>query len=360
MKITCKSITFLVSFLILCISFKLNAALDSELNEYANANTQFQQSTKQRACWIPNSYIVAKNATSVEGMKNLMMSLQEKGINRIYLDVWNQGQVYFHSKTWESFTSQKLRPELDYLGLALASASEISEEIEIFAWFEYGLMTSYGGTSTNKFAMLAQENGWVLGSANNFDYMDPRKEEVLTYLSNMIGDSLSNEYKQYSFFKGVQVDDHFSLPTSLIKRGTDIMEATFKEVSNTIQKSNALFSVSPGPLDFSISNANVDWNALAEKNIVQEVVPQLYRTSFKDFKSILDTQLKEISSETQAKMTLVGLRVDGSGASTPWDDVEKMIQYANMNGIDSSIWYANGILTTYPMQFEKLWGSDTL
>ena len=48
-----------------------------------------------RAAWIPSSY----DCTTSEQLCDQMVALQEVGINRVYLDVWNQGKVYFASPT---------------------------------------------------------------------------------------------------------------------------------------------------------------------------------------------------------------------------------------------------------------------
>ena len=54
---------------------------------------------------------------------------------------------------------------------------------------------------------------------------------------------------------------------------------------------------------------------------------------------------------------LSGIRCDGSGSSTSWNDLSAMIDYSvNDKSVGVCIWYSNGILNTYPTQFHQLWG----
>ena len=59
---------------------------------------------------------------------------------------------------------------------------------------------------------------------------------------------------------------------------------------------------------------------------------------------------------TDACGLAIGLRLDGSGAPTPWADLEQMLDavadastpYGGPGSVSPSIWYSRGILETYP------------
>ena len=96
-------------------------------------------------------------------------------------------------------------------------------DIEIYAWFEYGLMTSYGSIN-NEFAHYAQEKGWILGQYNNaFFWMDPEKIEVLQFLAGIMKDAIVNYGPKG--LRGVQLDDHFATPIGLGRSKTSMDSA---------------------------------------------------------------------------------------------------------------------------------------
>ena len=40
-------------------------------------------------------------------------------------------------------------------------------DIEVYAWFEYGLIASYNGIN-NDFALYSQGNSWIIGEYSGF------------------------------------------------------------------------------------------------------------------------------------------------------------------------------------------------
>ena len=118
-----------------------------------------------------------------------------------------------------------------------------------------------------------------------------------------------------------------------------------------------ILSLAPSPLDQALYSYNVDWNLWGDNFWFDECVPQLYRSTYKDFKSLFDQTLRGVSRSTQKLLRACGLRVDGSGEPTPWEDVENSIEYAEEFGVDPVIWYAHGVVELYPEEFSQLWGN---
>ena len=363
-----------------------------------------------KASWIPTSY----GCQSAETIYSTFSALKEEGISRVYMDVWNSGKVYFKSPTMEALSPNSIGP--DYLQWALDAGKELG--IEVFAWFEYGLMTSYGGIN-NDFAQYAESNGWMLGEYGSFYWMDPENEEVLNFIAGILTDALDG-YASASGLLGVQLDDHFSSPVKL-GRSTASMDNAMNFVRSALRQhspenaplqtqyngfngsvayspsapsaaefaTNAsartgtefMLSLSPSTLDQALNTYNVDWNRWGELNYFDEVIPQLYRTSFASFQDAFEQTVSGTSAATQLRWSACGLRVDGSGDPTQWDDVSLMIKYCNTGGGSSSafdtgesaaagsereggyevhplgvsIWYAHGILELYPEEFKALW-----
>ena len=142
-------------------------------------------------------------------MFDQMSALKNEGVRRVYVDVWNNGVVYFNSTTMHNIVSTGVGN--DHLLWALEAGNHFG--IEVYAWFEYGLMTSYGGIN-NDFARYAQGKGWILGQYNNaFYWMDPSNTDVLHFIAGIMKDAILNYGPKG--LRGVQLDDHFATPVSL-------------------------------------------------------------------------------------------------------------------------------------------------
>jgi hypothetical protein len=85
------------------------------------------------------------------------------------------------------------------------------------------------------------------------------------------------------------------------------------------------------------------------------VIPQLYRSDYSSFVSIFNETCQGVTKNTRKLLIASGIRVDGSGPSTPEKDVQLMMDYSNSFSVGNSVWYARGILETYPEIFSEEW-----
>lgn len=309
-------------------------------------SSSFNSSHLLQATWLPVSY----ESTSAQDVHDMMVKLKEEGVHRVYVDVWNQGKVYFRSQTMLDTVGES-GIAADHLDWSLSAAKEL--DMEVYAWFEYGLMPSYGSLN-NDFALYAEEKGWILGQYSQFYWMDPSQQDVLIFLAGIMKDCISG-YSSRGL-KGVQLDDHFASPTELGRQQSD-MDAAMKYISEEIfgMDMKVELSLSPSTLSYSIANYNVDWNKWGSLSYYTEVIPQIYRTTFSSFKSEFDYTLTHISRNTMHRWTAAGIRVDGSGDSTAWSEVNEMLDYSTSNNIGAAVWYARGIIETYPNNFQEKW-----
>ena len=58
-----------------------------------------RSTTLLQATWLPVSY----HTSSIEDIDAILGSLYKHGVQRVYVDVWNQGVVYFQSPVMASF-----------------------------------------------------------------------------------------------------------------------------------------------------------------------------------------------------------------------------------------------------------------
>ena len=106
-----------------------------------------------QASWLPVSYEMVNSST----VMTLVSTLKSRGVTRIYVDVWNQGRVFFESQTMDSLVPSGAGTPQDNLKWTLDAARQIGG-MEVYAWFEYGLIAAYGEIN-NDFAHEAKSRG---------------------------------------------------------------------------------------------------------------------------------------------------------------------------------------------------------
>lgn len=291
-----------------------------------------------RATWLPTSVpIVAPH-----DMRDLLHQLADTGINRIYLDVWNNGVAYFNSSVVRRLAGQSAL-SADRLRMAVDTAASM-HDFEIVAWMEYGFMACYGPVHGNAFAEVASSRGWIIGSSGGWSWLDPQAASPL--LASMIQEITA----QYGV--ATQLDDHFACPSEFAACSAPKMD----EAALVVSASSDKLSLSPAPLPFSKNRLSVDWVGWSKKELFNEYVPQLYTSQSDAFAADL---LHVVDQLTQHSHLIAGVRVDGSGAPTPWVNVSQMLDTASAASVGVAIWYSDGITRLFPAQFRTKW-SHTL
>ena len=181
--------------------------------------------------------------------------------------------------------------------------------------------------------------------------MDPTNPDVIDFIGNIMVDAI----KEQPGLDGVQLDDHFAWPVSIAGSNVQAMTNEAEQVRQIFRNSsNAYLSLAPNPLSTSINSYNVDWKTWANMGLFSEYAPQLYTSSYSTFSNDLQTTLSEIPSSIH-KFMLAGIRCNGSGSPTTWNELEHMIQETEDNNLGVSIWYGDCIVDLYPSNFESIW-----
>ncbi|XP_070539376.1 uncharacterized protein [Ptychodera flava] len=292
----------------------------------------------QKAVWIS----VYRDNTTPQETATAFAELASIGVTRVYVSVWHNGLVYFNSPTMTNLIGSAGFAR-DSLQWAVDEAKK--NGMEIYAWYEYGLMASWGGPDANAFSRYARDNGWVRGEARGWTWLIASHTDVLYFMSDIINDAINN----YPGLDGVQLDDHFAQPSEFgYLRGT--MTTAAEHVLKNVPQ--GMVSLSPSPMDWSRDNNNVDWEQWYKDDIgFFEYVPQLYYTTYSAFSSELTKTINRLGKD----WLLSGIRVNGSGAPTAWSEVVQMLDRCHAEGIAYSIWYSEGVLDTYPSQFKNYW-----
>jgi hypothetical protein len=109
-----------------------------------------------------------------------------------------------------------------------------------------------------------------------------------------------------------------------------------------------LVSVSPSITGFSDTQYNAAWGNWVSAGLFDEYVPQLYRSSYSAFQSILPSNVAPFQNAGRLDDLVVGLRFNGSGADTPLADLQQMIgasrTTANGDLAGHSMFYSKGLI----------------
>ncbi|XP_066278466.1 uncharacterized protein [Branchiostoma lanceolatum] len=309
-----------------------NSSIETGAGTFSGASNVTSPNADVRATWLsrydhPN--------TQFE-LAVTFAQLRAKGINRVYLNVWADGQIYFNSPTFESLGIRGF--VRDVLGWAVEEG--LKRGIEIWAWFEYGLIATWGSSPTlSVFSNTVYQRGWMKGEAKGYWWMDADNTEVLDFVAGMMQDAFDN----YPGLGGVQLDEHFGQPYQL---GTDLVATMNGAASHILEKVSGKVSLAPvSPPQASLLNYNMDWARWATEDIgFHEYVPKIYR----DLASTFDYDLIQIIGQVGKDKLIPGIRCIGSGANTPYDVLSDMMSRCEAEGLGHSVWYSKCFTLLYP------------
>ncbi|MFN9607545.1 MAG: glycoside hydrolase family 10 protein, partial [Pseudanabaena sp.] len=237
-----------------------------------------------RGVWLTN--VDSEVLFSKQRIQQAVNRLKRLKFNTLYPTVWNGGYTLYPSNVAEKTFGVSIDPNPDLQNRdMLAEAIELGHEqnFAVIPWFEYGLMTEEGSE------LMRQHPDWVskrkdgsqvfVHGENNqhrLVWLTPAHPEVQKFLTDLIVEVV----KKYDL-DGIQLDDHFGMPSelgyddykiNLYKKehfgrlpsddfqDPEWMRWRASKLSNLMQKitksvravkSNCLISLSPNPKDFS-------------------------------------------------------------------------------------------------------------
>lgn len=323
-----------------------------------------------------------------------MAALRGLGLNTVYVETWKNGYTQFPSQTLQSLIGVDRRPGLgsrDMLDETLIHAHR--NGMVNIGWFEYGLASQFhGGTPVasstyNPITKYMNDRGWILrdqsgnvtNASNGFAWMNPAVPQVRKFIVDMAVDAA----KKYDL-DGIQMDDRLAWPrefgfdsTTLAlyqsetgrtpsgptdtrfgdwRRGKVTLLANEIVQGIRAARPDLRLSVSPAITTFSETSLNADWPAWARAGLFDEYVPQAYRSNIGDFNSIITAQTAVMSGAGELEKYVVGLRGNGTGADTPWNDLRQMILRSRQEGaIGHSVFYSKAMLESYTDEFRSFY-----
>ncbi|MGQ9643370.1 MAG: family 10 glycosylhydrolase, partial [Ignavibacterium sp.] len=272
-----------------------------------------------------DSYVLATDASIVEAV-NYLSSI---GINVIFPVVYNKGYTLYPSSIMDSLFNAPTIPDpsfqnRDFLERLVIEAHRVG--IEVIPWFEFGFSSSYslnGGHIIARFPHWALKNNQgQLVVKNGFDWLSGINPEVQDYMLSLVMEVID----KYDI-DGVQGDDR--LPAMPVEGGYDSVTVEIYKSEHSganppnnpgdfnwkrwrADKLNQFFirmrdsvksrsehlilSSSPTPYPWGYDEYLQDSRYWAQNNIVDNIIPQLYRYDFSGYQSVLSQSLSLIRS----------------------------------------------------------------
>ena len=215
---------------------------------------------------------------------NVFHQLARLNYNRVYVDVYNNGTTYSSKYAPRNYLLSL--PFTNPLKTAIAQGKR--QGLEIYAWYEHGLMTFPN-------AKLAQQHpDWILSTDNNEKlidrhwWIDPSNPEVQQYFVDLFTEVALS----YPDLYGIQIDDHWGIPVQFGDR-TQAVTALTQQVVAAIRKAkpDLIISLSPNPIGFSRTKYSQDWLTWIEAGWIDELVMQLYRPTSAEVVLAIDNSI---------------------------------------------------------------------
>ena len=283
-----------------------------------------------RGVWLTNV-----GSTAMLNKRNIQKAVNQcssKGINTIYVVVWNNGVTMYPSKLIQSYIG--ILQDTVYKGFdPLASLIILAhaKRIKVHAWFEFGASYSYKSTNSpwlTKYPnWAAKDSSGALLQKNGFYWWNAIHPEVQNLLQSLMLEVIVN-YK----VDGVQGDDR--LPAMPAEGGYDdytkelyIKETKLKVPSNyrepkflqwksdklsefgkrmyqAVKKQNPKCIVSWAPSIYPWSKEQYlqDWPQWLAGGYADIILPQLYRYDIKAYEKILKELNEQLTPAQKLKV----------------------------------------------------------
>ena len=362
--------------------------------------------TRIRGVWMTsNDMPVMRDRAQ---LKAAVDSLKVANFNRIYPVVWNSGYVKYPSATARATGIQPFlfrgNQGQDMLADLINQAHR--QGMLVLPWFEFGFMTPpTSELAINRPNWLTRKRDRTLTMVNEGGevvWLNPFLPEVQNFITKLVLEVVTN----YNV-DGVQFDDHMSLPrnfgyddftVNLFRREARVRRQTCQRERQRIaqlrprpralvppdcsqillevpanpdhpqwvrwradklsqfmvrlhnavkaRKPRMIFSVSPNYYDFAYRLQLQDWLGWVRRNIVDELIVQVYRSDLASFLSLVNRpEMLEVQRKTNAGIAiLTGLRTNGA----PMRQIQPQVQATLKRNFGISFFYFGSLWSYGP------------
>lgn len=323
-----------------------------------------------RGVWMTsNDFNTLRDRTKVQ---NAVRQLRELNFNTIYPVVWNSGYVMYPSAVAkrEGIQPFVLRGSDGHDILADLINQAHRQGLLVIPWFEFGFMapqmSELALNHPDWFTQKRDGSQTSISAAGEVMWLNPFHPKVQEFITNLIVEIVT----QYDV-DGIQFDDHMSLPrefgydkytTALYTQETqnnppsnpedpawmrwraDKITAFMVKLNQAVKarKPNAIFSVSPNYYDFAYKFQLQDWLAWLDKNIIDELIMQVYRSNLQSF--VAKISRPEIQISQQKIPTAIGIMTGLRNNPVPIQQIKSQVRAAQERGLGVAFFY-----------YESLW-----
>jgi len=314
-----------------------------------------QQNTEAvRGTWITN---VASEALRSE--KNIIETValcKQKGLNNIYVVVWNNGRTMYPSKVVESYTGIKQDPVYKGFDPIKCIIEEGHKQgLKVHAWFEFGFAYAYKDTTglwlkkyphwagRNSKGELLQKNGFYWWSSFHPEVQDFMKNLILEVVTNYAVDGVQGDdrlpaspaeggYDEYTISlyrkQSGNAPPKDYLETAWLNWKADQLSAFGKLIYQSVKqaKPSCIVSWAPSIYPWSKEHYLQDWPAWLNGGYADYIMPQLYRYNIDAYGKILRELNTQVTTEQKKKIFPGILTSLGDGYQASPELMQQMIQ----------------------------------
>jgi uncharacterized lipoprotein YddW (UPF0748 family) len=332
-----------------------------------------------RGVWITNNdFNVLRERSKVQ---EAMTKLRELNFNTIYPVVWNSGYVMYPSAVARRAGIQPFvfrgAEGQDIIADLITQAHR--RGLLAIPWFEFGFMAP----PTSELALdypqwLTQKQDGTktsMSAAGEVVWLNPFHPEVQKFITDLVVETVT----QYDV-DGIQFDDHMSLPhefgydpytISLYTQETnnrpprnpqdpawtrwraDKITAFMVQLHQAVKqrKPNAIFSVSPNYYDFAYRLQLQDWLAWMRRQIIDELIVQIYRPDLQSFVSNISRA--EIEEARQMIPTGIGVMTGLRHRPVSIELIQSQVRAAQARGLGVTFFYYETLWNSAPEPMSK-------
>lgn len=269
--------------------------------------------TELRGVWLTN--IDSDVLFSRRNLSRALQRLHRLNFNTIYPAVWNWGYTLYPSPTAARIIGRSLDPHPGLQGrdmLAEAVAQGHALGLVVVPWFEFGFMAPANSDLARRHPdwLTSRQDGTqvVMEGQHPRVWLNPFHPEVQQFILELLREIAAN----YDI-DGLQLDDHFGLPSELgydpytvrlyqqehqgshppadpqdpawkrwrADQITGFMTRLFATVKS--QNPGCIVAIAPNSKAFSYDNFLQDWGTWERRGFVEELIVQVYRNDLNRF-----------------------------------------------------------------------------
>ncbi len=336
-----------------------------------------------RGVWLTNVGSTVLNTNA--GIKAAVKTCRERGINHIFVVMWNKGKTLYPSKVMQDTFGIEI--DETYTGRdplrELIDAAH-ADTIKVYAWMEYGFAADNNGAGEHilrlrpNWTALGQDGKKVV--KNGFSWMNAFDPSVQNFMMTM----LKEVVQKYPDLDGIQGDDRLPALPSEAGYNKEVVDLYKKESGGAIptdpkndvdwlnwraEKLNLFakriytelkairpsikIAMSPSVLPFAKTEYLQDWTVWVKNGWVDLISPQLYRYNINDYRGEVNKLVNSNVPADKKSIIAPGVLLK-LGTYTPTEVfLQQMIDEHRKNGINGEVFFFYEGLPAQTTFFQK-------